>query len=149
MERTELIHIADQRVRLIRTEYHLTQDKMASVLGLSKKTLVEIEKGRTSLGWTGTAALCSIFSQSEVLKNACGGDPLGLMNALAFEKPLLHPVHTMGGPVWWTDVHEDQGYRIQQNIISHHYRLLDPDNNRLCSSFDLEAVEKFLAECLE
>ncbi len=149
MERKELIAMADQRVRLIRAEHHLTQDKMAAVLGLSKKTLVEIEKGRTSLGWTGTVALCAIFSGSEVLKNACGGDPQSLVQALAFEKPPLHPVPTMGGPVWWNDVHEDCGYRIQQNILSHHYRLLDPQNNRLCSSFDLEAVEKFLAECMQ
>ncbi len=53
MTREEFIQMMDEREKLIRTEYGLTQDKMAIALGISKKTLVEIEKGRRTLGWTG------------------------------------------------------------------------------------------------
>ncbi|MBQ2846019.1 MAG: helix-turn-helix domain-containing protein, partial [Firmicutes bacterium] len=52
MTREEFIKQIDGQVKLVRTEYGFTQDVMARVVGISKKTLVEIEKGRSSLGWT-------------------------------------------------------------------------------------------------
>ena len=66
MERVLFISQMDQKLKLIRTEYGLTQEKMADILGISKKTLVEIEKGRRSLGWTGAVALASLFSGSPI-----------------------------------------------------------------------------------
>ncbi|MBQ3031325.1 MAG: helix-turn-helix domain-containing protein, partial [Anaerotignum sp.] len=51
----------DASLKSVRKEYGFTQEKMAAVLGISKKTLVEIEKGRSSLGWTGAAAFAAIF----------------------------------------------------------------------------------------
>ena len=48
---------------------------MAHELGISKKTLVGIEKGRSSLGWTGSAALCLLFGDSQTLKNEVADDP--------------------------------------------------------------------------
>ncbi len=44
MTRENFIKLMDTQVKLIRSEYGLTQDKMSMLLGLSKKTLVEIEK---------------------------------------------------------------------------------------------------------
>ncbi len=38
---------------------------------------------------------------------------------------------TFGGKQFWTDVVHLRGYRIQQNALSGHYRLLDPSNRRL------------------
>ena len=72
MNKNEFIKLLDGKLKLIRTEYGLTQDKMAS--GISKKTLVEIEKNRKSLGWTSSVALASIFSDSTILHDAIGGD---------------------------------------------------------------------------
>jgi DNA-binding XRE family transcriptional regulator len=51
MTREEFIKKVDQKVKLIRNEKGYTQDKMAAVLGISKKTLVQVEKERASLGW--------------------------------------------------------------------------------------------------
>ena len=47
MTRETFISEMDRHVKLVRTEYGFTQDVMAKVLGISKKTLVEIEKGRS------------------------------------------------------------------------------------------------------
>ena len=33
-----------------------------------------------------------------------------------------------------------KGYRIQQNLISGHFRLLDKEDHRLMASFELERV---------
>lgn len=146
MTKDTFISEMDRQVKLVRTEYGLTQESMAKVLGISKKTLVEIEKGRSSLGWTGAVALVSIFSDSQVLSGLLGGEAGDMVRALAFQD--LHPQYprTMGGRVWWRFVETVGPYTIQQNLISQHYRALDREDGRVCSSFDLEEVRAHLRE---
>lgn len=146
MERTEFAALLDRQVKLVRTEYGLNQEVMARVLGISKKTLVEIEKGRTSLGWTGAVALCAIFSGSQVLSGVLGGEAGELIRALAFQD--LRPTYprTLGGKVWWRFVETLGPYTIQQNLISQHYRALDREDGRVFSSFDLDEVRQRLRE---
>ena len=148
MQKDEFIAEMNHQVKLVRTEYGLTQDAMAKALGLSKKTLVEIEKGRSSLGWMGAVAFSSIFSASQVLSGALGGEAEDMILALAFED--LKPTYpkTMGGKVWWRTVETLGTFRIQQNIISQHYRALDDQDGRVCSSFELETVRQKVQECL-
>lgn len=148
MKKDEFIAEMNHQVKLVRTEYGLTQDAMAKALGLSKKTLVEIEKGRSTLGWMGAVAFSSIFSASQVLSGALGGEAEDMILALAFED--LKPTYpkTMGGKVWWRTVETLGTFRIQQNIISQHYRALDAQDGRICSSFELETVRQKVQECL-
>ncbi|MCL2884405.1 MAG: transcriptional regulator [Oscillospiraceae bacterium] len=136
MNRKQFIALCDGKVRLVRAECTLNQEKMARALGLSKKTLVEIEKGRASLGWTGSVALCALFGGSEMMTAALGGPPDELLRALAFEGEDA-PLKIAGG-AWWQTVHEANGYVIQQNMISQHYRLLDRDGQRIASALNLE-----------
>lgn len=146
MTREEFVAELDRQVKLVRTEYGFNQEVMARVLGLSKKTLVEIEKGRSSLGWTGAVALCAIFSGSQVLSGLLGGEAGDMVRALAFQD--LRPTYpkTMGGRVWWRFVETVGPYTVQQNILSQHYRALDREDGRVCSSFDLEEVRQRLRE---
>lgn len=146
MTREEFVAELDRQVKLVRTEYGFNQEVMARVLGISKKTLVEIEKGRSSLGWTGAVALCTIFSGSQVLSGLLGGEAGDMVRALAFQN--LQPTYpkTMGGKVWWRFVETVGSYTIQQNILSQHYRALDREDGRVCSSFDLEEVRQRLRE---
>lgn len=146
MDRETFVTEMDRQVKLVRTEYGFTQEGMSKVLGLSKKTLVEIEKGRSSLGWMGAVAFCTLFSGSQVLSGVLGGEASDMVLALAFAdtKP-MYP-RTMGGGVWWRTVEERGAYKIQQNIISRHYRVLDSGDGRVCSSFDLEQVRCYLEE---
>lgn len=137
MEREDLIARCDQLLKLVRTEYALNQEKMAQILGLSKKTLVEIEKGRSSLGWTGSVAFCTLFGDSQVLQGAFGGPPGELLPELAF-RGNDSPAQKARGGVWWQTVRENEACLIQQNTISQHYRLLAKDGRRLASSFDIE-----------
>ena len=37
---------------------------------------------------------------------------------------------TLGGRQFWGDVHHFQGWRIQQNVFTKHFRLIDPDDVR-------------------
>ena len=40
------------------------------------------------------------------------------------------PFWTMGGHVWWNDLANVNGWRVQQNQLTHHVRILDPDDIR-------------------
>lgn len=144
MNREEFIAIVNKDLKLVRTEYGLTQDKMAIILGISKKTLVESEKGRRSIGWTEAVALVTIFSESTILQNSFGDDLQGVVSALAFENVEINYPSTMGGRVWWKEITSKDGYRIQQNIISAHYRILDSKDRRLISSFSLDEIREYL-----
>ena len=144
----EFIKLLDGKLKLIRTEYGLTQDKMASVLGISKKTLVEIEKNRKSLGWTSSVALASIFSDSTILHDAIGGDISDLIIAVGLRDVDVDYPKTRGGKVWWKTITEMKGYRIQQNIFSKHYRLLEPENRRIYTSFSLKETEAVMEEIM-
>ena len=140
MTKKEFAAQMDGKLKAVRKEYGFTQEKMAAVLGLSKKTLVEIEKGRSSLGWMGAAAFAAIFSESSLLQEAFGGELTDLVEALAFSDAAPQYPKTMGGKVWWRETLRKKGYRIQQNLISGHFRLLDREDHRLMASFELERV---------
>lgn len=146
MTREEFILELDRQVKLVRTEYGFTQDVMAKILGLSKKTLVEIEKGRSSLGWMGAVAFTTLFADSRVLSGLLGGEASDMVLALAFQDTRPVFPKTMGGKVWWRTVERLGEYKIQQNIISQHYRALDGEDGRVCSSFELEAVRRQVKE---
>ncbi|MDO5439488.1 MAG: helix-turn-helix transcriptional regulator [Erysipelotrichaceae bacterium] len=144
MNKQEFLEKITELEKLIRIEHELHQDKMAAILGISKKTLVESEKGRRPLGWTEAVALVSIFSDSAILQNAFGGELSDLIHALAFEDVEVHHPLTMGGHVWWEEVGEENGLRVQRNIISGHYRILDQQDARLYSSFSLDEIRDYL-----
>lgn len=144
MTRQVFVSELDRQVKPVRAEYGYTQDVMAGILGISKKTLVQIEKGRSSLGWTGAVAFSTLFSGSQILSGLLGGEASDMVLALAFDTDRPTYPKTMGGKVWWYTVEQRGGFRIQQNMISRHYRVLDGDDGRICSSFDLKAVQKVL-----
>lgn len=146
MDRKQFVEEMDIHLKLVRTEYGYTQEMMAQILGLSKKTLVEIEKGRSSLGWMGAVAFATVFSDSRILSSLLGGEASDMIRALAFEgkKPFFYP--TMGGKVWWRTVSQGEKWLIQQNIISQHYRALDRHNRRISFSLNLEELRKRVRE---
>lgn len=149
MNRKEFIEKIDSKLKLIRNEKGFTQDKMAEIVGISKKTLVQIEKGRSSLGWTGAVAVCSIFKDSEVLQMIIGGDSEDIILSLAFKNYETNYENTMGGRIWWKVIEAQDNYKVQQNIITNHFRILDDKNRRICSSFEIEYIEKRLSELCE
>jgi len=53
---------------------------------------------------------------------------------------------SMGGRVWWKEIISKGDFRLQQNVISQHYRILDDKNYRWFSSFDEEEAKIRLNE---
>lgn len=144
MTKGEFTARMDGYLKAVRKEYGFTQEKMAAALGISKKTLVEIEKGRRTLGWTGAAAFAAIFGESRILQEGFGGEMGDLVEAIAFAELLPQYPKTLGGRIWWREILKKKGFRIQQNLISGHFRLLDAENHRLMASFEMEPMLKRL-----
>jgi len=149
MTRTEFIITINEKVKLIRTENDYTQDKMAEILGISKKTLIEIEKGRSSLTWAGAISVAVLFNNSQIIQMVLGDDPLDVIRTIAFTSYNQNLPETMGGKIWWRSIRDEGGYHIQQNIISQHYRILDSQSRRICSSSDLDYIRKRFSELVQ
>lgn len=69
----------------------------------------------------------------ELAKTALGliaNRPSVLTNFLDdLDMPNLN-LKTMGGDVWWRDLVEVEGWRLQQNSFTKHCRILDPNDVR-------------------
>ncbi|RFU62058.1 helix-turn-helix transcriptional regulator [Peribacillus glennii] len=149
MIKEEVIEIISEKIKLIRVEMGYTQDKLAEAIGVSKKTLVQIEKGRVAAGWTVTIAVCALFRESSVIQSAFGGDPLDVVETIARERMDYRKEKTLGGKVWWKELSRRSGYILQQNIVSQHYRILDDENFRIYSSLAKEEAEARFAELVK
>lgn len=146
MDRETFIQLISRKMRLIRVERGYSQEKMASIIGISKKTLVEIEKERILAGWTTVIAVCTLFRQSEILQATIGEDPIEIVETLAHEEITLPKQKSMGGRIWWREVEEAGIFRLQQNLFSQHFRILDEEDYRWYSSFDETEAKKRLQE---
>ncbi|MBP2241041.1 DNA-binding XRE family transcriptional regulator [Cytobacillus eiseniae] len=146
MTRDEIISKVSEKLRLIRTEAGYTQDKMAEIIGISKKTLVQIEKGRANANWSTVVAICALFRETETVRFLFGNEPLEVLETIAFEDIDYRKQKTMGGKIWWKGVEKKNGLLLQQNIISQHFRIIDEDHFRIFSSFDEVASKERLIE---
>ena len=136
MTRDEIIMQISEKLRLIRTEAGYTQDKMAEIIGVSKKTLVQIEKGRVLANWSTAVSICALFRETETVQFLFGNEPLEVLETVAREGIDIRKSKTFGGRIWWRVVSKKNGYILQQNILSKHFRILDERNYRIFSSID-------------
>ncbi|MBV7508158.1 helix-turn-helix domain-containing protein [Bacillus sp. sid0103] len=141
MTRDEIIMQVSEKLRLIRTEVGYTQDKMADIIGVSKKTLVQIEKGRVLANWSTVVSICALFRETETVQFLFGNEPLEVLETVAREGIDIRKSKTLGGRIWWRVVSKKNRYILQQNILSKHFRILDEENYRIFSSID-EKVSK-------
>ncbi len=142
MTKDEIIRLISERIRLIRVEVDYTQDKMAEIIGISKKTLVQIEKERNEASWTTVVAVVSLFRETLTVQTLFGGDPLEVIETVSRESIDYRKEKMLGGKMWWKDLSSEKGYTLQQNMISQHYRILDDDQYRIFSSLDREVSEQ-------
>lgn len=146
MHREDVIDIVSKKIRLIRHERGYTQERMAEVLGISKKTLVQIEKERTPATWTLVIAVCALFKNSDYLQSSLGAEPLEVVETLAHDKIVTPKEKTLGGKVWWKQIKREKYFILQQNVISQHYRIIDDDNYRWYSSFEQDESYEYFHE---
>ncbi len=144
LTRDEIISKVSEKMRLIRTEAGYTQDKMGEVIGLSKKTLVQIEKGRMDANWQTVVTICALFRETETIQYLFGSDPLEVLETVARDGIDYRKEKTLGGKLWWREIDRKKGIILQQNVLSQHYRILDDEYFRIFSSFEERAsIERF------
>lgn len=144
MEKLELTNIVSSRLRLIRLEQELSQEEMAKYLGISKKTLIQIEKGRVDIPWSVLVTCVALFEQSENLQNGLGDEPLEVVKLITFNNIEQPSIKTLGGKLWWKDLKQKGEFTMQQNVVSQHYRIIDGSKYRWFSSFDQQETKLHL-----
>ena len=74
--------------------------------------------------WTAIVGLCTSFAHAQI--------PFPKIDDLTIvpTAPLNFKLKTLGGKQFWTDIHHTGGWRVQENAVTAHYRLIDKNNVR-------------------
>lgn len=146
MNREQLVQIISDKIKLIRTEYNYTQEQMAEFIGISKKTLVQIEKQRNTCGWTVAVTMCTLFRNSTILQTTLGGNPLMFVQLVAGEGTVIVANNEVNDKIWWRTVENNNQWRMQQNLVHTSYRIINPNNHMVLYTLSKEeAVSHFKA----
>ncbi len=147
MDKVSLISLISSNFKVIRSESDLSQNEMAEQLGISKKTLIEIEKGRTKASWTVVVAVSSIFSNSRILRNLLGDKPYELVKLIVNANDESLDVHH--DKLFWNLYLDEEDFIIYKNIICEHYKIEDSKHRRIFSSFSIKETMDKLEELRE
>lgn len=143
MNREKIIEKVSNKLKLIRTEYSYTQDQMALYIGVSKKTLVQIEKERIECNWSVAVSICTLFRKSHVLQNMMGGDPVEILE-LTVHSTLSEEVQIeQHEKVWWETIEKNMRYRLEKNMLSNHYRVVNKQDYRIFCSVDEQLARNY------
>lgn len=148
MDQKQIQEIISPKIKLIRVEYGYTQHRMAEIIGLSKKTLVQIEKQRTVAGWTTVTAVCALFRDSEIIRRVLGSAPLEVLETAAHRHIFTDGKEASALETTWKVLSEKGGCKLEQNQISGHYRIqkagarLFSTWNRVEAEVQLEKIER-------
>ena len=146
MNKMIFCELVQSLIKDVRHEYNLTQEEMANTIGISKKTLVQIEKERIKLKWAEAVTFISIFTDSPIILKKLGSDSAEIIQAISIQKVPSRQFITLGGEIWWKDVKNENGFTLQQHNLSTHYRILDRDNFRLYFSFSYKDTLKMFQD---
>lgn len=133
MDREAFTKVIQSKFKIIRTEAGYTQDSMSQTVGLSKKTLVQIEKERIIPNWTTCVSICALFRDSDILTSTFGGDPLELAQVLS-RGNAFYPDY-LKESLYWETVEEKEGWTLQRNKMNDLHRVLDPENRPVHASY--------------
>ncbi len=139
MTRESFIALCDRKEKLVRNELGYSQEKMSSLLGVSKKTLVEIEKWRSSLGWQGACTLCTLFQNTREITLTFGTDIPALLQAMTEDAAFLPPVESPHAQ--WIPILDLGENKIEQNTASQLYRLRR-GGETVAAAFELAELRK-------
>ena len=140
MNKQTVIDLVAPRLKLIRTEMDYTQDQMAEIIGVSKKTLVQLEKGRQPLSWATAVVVCALFRESALLRSVMGEDPIELAEIAVHAEIHSRETAASASINWWTEIGQWQQYKLQQHTTGGHYRITGDNQKRLFSTADRETA---------
>ena len=128
MDRQSFTDLIQTKFKMVRIEAGYTQDTMAQTIGLSKKTLVQIEKERVLPNWTTCVSICALFRDSDVLNSTFGCDPLEIVQTIS-RNHCAYPNHSTTSDIYWNTIDTRNGFILQSNKVSNIYRVLNNLSN--------------------
>ncbi|MDQ0350886.1 DNA-binding XRE family transcriptional regulator [Alkalibacillus filiformis] len=137
--------LVSTRVRVVRAEQGITQNEMCHTLGISKKTLVEIEKGRKLANWPTIVAFVSLFKDSPAIQYTLGDrNPVECLQTYSRKTVIQKQISYDTLDEHWKPIIEHEGYSLQKHSIHNHYRIVDRSFNVYMRSTDYkETYELF------
>ncbi|EKU46583.1 XRE family transcriptional regulator XdrA [Staphylococcus massiliensis] len=144
MDKQEFTDVIQTKFKMVRIEAGFTQDTMAQTIGLSKKTLVQIEKERVLPNWTTCIAICSLFRDSDVLNSMFGCDPLEIVQTIS-RSHCAYPNYPTTSDIYWHVISTKNGYMLQSNKVSEIYRVLDQDKQPIFGTAKLREAETYFS----
>ncbi|MDO5374984.1 XRE family transcriptional regulator XdrA [Staphylococcus rostri] len=142
MDRQSFTDLIQAKFKMVRIEAGYTQDTMAQTIGLSKKTLVQIEKERVLPNWTTCVSICALFRDSEVLNSTFGCDPLEIVQTVS-RNQAAYPKYSTVSDIYWETLASKGNFILQANKVSELYRVLDGDKQPLFGTPKLREAETF------
>lgn len=142
MDRQSFTDLIQMKFKMVRIEAGYTQDTMAQTIGLSKKTLVQIEKERVLPNWTTCVSICSLFRDSEVLNSTFGCDPLKMVQTISRGQS-AYPNYSTISDIYWDTLDTKGGYILQSNKVSELYRILDTEKQPVFGTPKLREAETY------
>ncbi|RPF55741.1 helix-turn-helix domain-containing protein [Aquisalibacillus elongatus] len=148
MDVEELKHTLTPLIKTVRTEFNYNQNQMAELLGISKKTLVQYEKGRKTATWPTIVVLTSLFRDSVYIQRKLGEDDVvHYIQILARKNVVANTGHQTKSR--WAKIDEQNGYILQKNTITKYYRVIDQFGNRIFSSFYKTSVLRHFQQIIK
>lgn len=138
MNKRDFSKTIGKNLKLVRSEFALSQEDIANILGISKKTVIELEKERIFPSWIICISVSAMFDESKVLKNEFGDAPLVIARLLAHSG--VDVERDIKNTLFWNVYLQDVDFTVYKNIISEHYKLVDSCGKRIYSSFSEEKI---------
>ena len=135
MIKNEFCNIIQQNIEELRKDVGMTLEEMAQLIGISKKTLIQLEKKRVQLKWPEAVTVAIIYHDHQLIKAQFGDEILEIIQSVSLLKPAKRQLKTLGGESWWKKVESIHGFTLQQHKISKHFRILDQDKYRVYFSY--------------
>src|SRR5699024_3141967 len=142
MDKQTFTTIIQTKFKMVRIEAGYTQDTMANTVGLSKKTLVQIEKERVLPNWTTCVSICALFRDSDVLNTTFGCDPLEVIQIISLHH-CAYPNHDNTSDIYWTTIDAKSGYILQSNKKTDLYRVLNDERQPIFGTAKKREAETY------
>ncbi|MFK5884105.1 MAG: hypothetical protein QM489_07205 [Candidatus Izemoplasma sp.] len=132
------IHLMIMEIRL---EYNLSQTVMANMIGVSKKTYIQLEKQRIILKWSEAVTISTIFKDSKTIVNVFGDDIISIIHLISFEKPIFE-YQNNANTSKMIMINKENKFLLQQDKISKLYRITDQTKLLVYISFSETDIKK-------
>ncbi|WP_188206045.1 helix-turn-helix transcriptional regulator [Alkalibacillus aidingensis] len=151
MKREDVQKVLSPKFKLVRIEQELTQDEMSRILGISKKSLIQIEKGRILASWTVLVAFVALFNESALLKQTLGErNPVELIQSVGRTSIRLDIDRSSTYfHQFWETIDERKGLQLQRHHFFKHYRIIDQGLITHFRSTDIDETQNIFLDLIK